>query len=254
MPGLSSSATSSKNQHRAETVNMDSAEVAKFDALASRWWDEEGDFKPLHDINPLRLDFIDARAGLSGKKVLDVGCGGGILSEAMARRGARVQGLDMGAAPLDVARLHAADQGLEIDYHQMSVEEMASQMPGTFDVITCMEMLEHVPDPASVVAACARLVKPGGHVFFSTINRTVTSYAFAIIGAERVLKLLPRGTHEHKRFIRPSELATYCRASTLKVQEETGLVYHPITQRYRLSPRDVKVNYIMHCQHGGVLS
>jgi 2-polyprenyl-6-hydroxyphenyl methylase / 3-demethylubiquinone-9 3-methyltransferase len=228
--------------------NVDAAEVAKFEALAGRWWDAEGEFKPLHDINPLRLDFIDARAGLTGKKVLDVGCGGGILSESMAHRGAKVTGIDLGEAPLAVARLHALESGLSIDYQHISVEAMAAQHPGSYDVVTCMEMLEHVPDPASVIHACSQLVRPGGYVFFSTLNRTAKSYAFAILGAEYVLKLLPRGTHSYAKFIRPSEMAAWSRHNGLEVREQTGLTYNPITRHYRLVPNDVSVNYMMYCR------
>lgn len=205
-------------------------------------------FKPLHDINPLRLDFIDARAGLAGKKVLDVGCGGGILSEAMARRGAKVTGIDLGEAPLGVARLHAEEQGVTIDYRNISVEALADEQAGQYDVVTCMEMLEHVPDPASVVRACAALVRQGGYVFFSTLNRTPKSYAFAILGAEYVLKLLPRGTHDYAKFIRPSEMASWNRNSGLEVREQIGLTYNPLTRRYRLTENDVSVNYMMYCR------
>ena len=228
--------------------NVDNAEVAKFEALASRWWDPQSEFKPLHDINPLRLDFIDARAGLAGKKVLDVGCGGGILSEAMARRGADVTGIDLGEAPLGVARLHAQEQGVAIEYRHVSVEALAEEQPGHYDVVTCMEMLEHVPDPASVVRACAALVRQGGHVFFSTLNRTPKSYAFAILGAEYVLKLLPRGTHDYAKFIRPSEMASWNRRNGLEVREQIGLTYNPITRYYRLTENDVSVNYMMYCR------
>lgn len=233
------------NPHHA---NVDRVEIAKFESLASQWWDQEGDFKPLHDINPLRLDFIDSRAGLAGKKVIDVGCGGGILSEAMAHRGATVTGVDMGEAPLAVARLHMAESGVAVDYRQASAEEMADAHPGEFDVVTCLEMLEHVPDPQAVVRACAALVKPGGHIFFSTINRNPKAYVFAILGAEYVLRLLPRGTHDYEKFIRPSELSAWCRATGLKVGEQTGLVYNPVTRHYRLNSRDVSVNYMMHCR------
>lgn len=227
--------------------NIDHAEIAKFEALASRWWDKESEFKPLHEINPLRLGFIDDRAGLAGKRVIDVGCGGGILSEAMAHRGADVTGIDMGEAPLSVARLHQQESGVQVNYRQASAEEMAHECPGEFDVVTCLEMLEHVPDPAAVVRACATLVKPGGHVFFSTINRNPKAYAFAVLGAEYVLGLLPRGTHEYRKFIRPSELSGWCRATGLRVREQSGLSYNPLTRHYRLSPRDVSVNYLMHC-------
>lgn len=228
--------------------NVDAAEVAKFEALASRWWDPQSEFKPLHEINPLRLDFIDARSGLAGKRVLDVGCGGGILSESMAHRGAIVTGIDLGEAPLGVARLHAEASGVEVDYRNISVEALAAELPGEFDVVTCMEMLEHVPDPSSVIRACSTLVRPGGYVFFSTLNRTPKSYAFAILGAEYVLKLLPRGTHDYAKFIRPSEMACWARESGLEVREQTGLTYSPLTRRYRLVAHDVSVNYMMYCR------
>ncbi|GHB09344.1 bifunctional 2-polyprenyl-6-hydroxyphenol methylase/3-demethylubiquinol 3-O-methyltransferase UbiG [Salinicola rhizosphaerae] len=226
--------------------NVDHAEIAKFDALASRWWDREGDFKPLHDINPLRLGFIDAQVPLAGKRVLDVGCGGGILSEAMAQRGADVTGIDLGEAPLSVARLHQLESGVDVDYQCISVEAMADQSPASFDVVTCLEMLEHVPDPGSVIRACAKLVKPGGHLFFSTINRNPKSYAFAILGAEYVLGLLPKGTHDYRKFIRPSELSAWCRACGLRLKHQTGLTYNPVTRHYRLSRHDVSVNYMVH--------
>ncbi|WP_416140672.1 bifunctional 2-polyprenyl-6-hydroxyphenol methylase/3-demethylubiquinol 3-O-methyltransferase UbiG [Halomonas sp. HK25] len=232
--------------------NVDPGEIAKFEALASRWWDPESEFKPLHEINPLRLDFIDARAGLAGKRVVDVGCGGGLLAEAMAHRGARVTGIDLGEAPLAVARLHAEASGVEVDYRRVSVEAMAGEMPGEFDVVTCLEMLEHVPDPASVVRACAALVRPGGQLFFSTLNRNPKAYALAILGAEYVLRLLPRGTHDYAKFIRPAELAAWCRAAGIEVQEQSGLVYNPLTRRYRLHPTDVSVNYLMHCRREAV--
>ncbi|WP_300270851.1 bifunctional 2-polyprenyl-6-hydroxyphenol methylase/3-demethylubiquinol 3-O-methyltransferase UbiG [Halomonas sp.] len=228
--------------------NVDPGEIAKFEALAGRWWDREGEFKPLHDINPLRLDFIDARAGLAERRVLDVGCGGGILAEGMAHRGAEVTGIDLGEAPLGVARLHAQESGLAIDYRRVSVETLAEQAPGSFDVVTCLEMLEHVPDPASVVRACARLVKPGGQVFFSTLNRNPKALALGVVAAEYLLRLVPRGTHDYKRFIRPAELAGWCRQADLAVREQSGLVYNPLTRRYRLHPTDVSVNYLMHCR------
>ncbi|MFO7648132.1 bifunctional 2-polyprenyl-6-hydroxyphenol methylase/3-demethylubiquinol 3-O-methyltransferase UbiG [Halomonas campaniensis] len=228
--------------------NVDPGEIAKFEALASRWWDPDSEFKPLHDINPLRLDFIDARAGLAGKRVVDVGCGGGLLAEAMAHRGAEVTGIDLGEAPLAVARLHAEESGVEVDYRHVSVEALAEEAPGRFDVVTCLEMLEHVPDPASVVRACAALAKPGGQVFFSTLNRNPKAYALAILGAEYLLRMLPRGTHDYAKFIRPAELAAWCREAGLEVREQNGLVYHPVTRRYRLSERDVSVNYLMHCR------
>ncbi|MDN3520884.1 bifunctional 2-polyprenyl-6-hydroxyphenol methylase/3-demethylubiquinol 3-O-methyltransferase UbiG [Halomonas ramblicola] len=228
--------------------NVDPGEIAKFEALAGRWWDPHGEFKPLHDINPLRLDFIDARTGLAGRRVLDVGCGGGILAEAMAHRGADVTGIDLGEAPLGVARLHAEESGVAVAYRRVSVEELAEEAPGEFDAVTCLEMLEHVPDPASVVRACATLVKPGGQVFFSTLNRNPKAYALAVLGAEYVLRLLPRGTHDYAKFIRPAELAGWCREAGLAVREQSGLTYNPLTRRYRLSPTDVSVNYLMHCR------
>ncbi|MCI0508954.1 3-demethylubiquinone-9 3-methyltransferase [Chromohalobacter marismortui] len=227
--------------------NVDHAEIAKFEALASRWWDPESEFKPLHQINPLRLNFIDEQANLAGKTAIDVGCGGGLLSEAMAHRGARVTGIDMGEAPLAVARLHQQESDVSVDYRQISAEEMAAQHPGEFDVVTCLEMLEHVPDPAAVVRACATLVKPGGHVFFSTINRNPKAYMFAILGAEYLLQLLPRGTHTYAKFIRPAELSAWCRDAGLRVSRQTGLTYNPMTKRYRLVANDVSVNYMMHC-------
>lgn len=227
------------------TQNVDRAEIAKFEALASRWWDMESEFKPLHDINPLRTNYIDSFAQLAGKTVLDVGCGGGILSEGMAQRGATVTGIDMGEAPLNVARLHALESGVSIDYRQLPVEQLAAEQPASFDVVTCLEMLEHVPDPASVIKACFDLVKPGGMVFFSTINRNPKAYAFAIIGAEYLLRLLPAGTHDYSKFIRPSELTRWCRAAGLDVTHMTGMVYNPLTKIYKLKDNDVSVNYLM---------
>ncbi len=227
--------------------NVDPNELRKFEELASRWWDPYSEFKPLHDINPLRLDYVDERVGLAGKKVLDVGCGGGILSESMAARGAEVTGIDMGEAPLSVARLHQLESGVKVDYRRITVEALAEEMPGAFDAVTCMEMLEHVPDPSSVVAACARLVKPGGKVFFSTLNRNPKSYLLAIIGAEYVLRLLPKGTHDFSKFIRPSELESWARAGGLRVSEIIGMSYNPLTQVYRLG-RDIDVNYLVACE------
>ena len=227
------------------TPNVDRAEIAKFEALASRWWDMESEFKPLHDINPLRTNYIDSFAQLAGKTVLDVGCGGGILSEGMAQRGATVTGIDMGEAPLNVARLHALESGVSIHYRQLPVEQLAAEQPSSFDVVTCMEMLEHVPDPASVIKACFDLVKPGGMVFFSTINRNPKAYAFAIIGAEYLLRLLPAGTHDYSKFIKPSELTRWCRAAGLDVTHMTGMVYNPLTKIYKLKDNDVSVNYLM---------
>lgn len=228
-------------------INVDHAEVSKFEQLASRWWDPNSEFKPLHQINPLRLDYIDARAALSGKAVLDVGCGGGILSESMAARGAHVTGIDMGEAPLEVARLHLLESGQEVEYRRIPVEELADEMPGQFDVVTCMEMLEHVPDPASVIAACAKLVRPGGQIFFSTLNRNPKSYLFAIVGAEYVLRMLPKGTHDFAKFIRPSELTRWAREAALETADITGLTYNPLTGIYKLDPRDVDVNYMVAC-------
>jgi|SRR5690554_1197216 len=227
------------------TINVDRNEIAKFEALASRWWDPNSEFKPLHDINPLRLNYIDERARLPGKKVLDVGCGGGILSEGMSHRGAHVTGIDMGEAPLSVAKLHSLESGVKVDYRRITVEELAAQEAGQYDVVTCMEMLEHVPSPDSVVAACARLLKPGGHAFFSTLNRNPKSFLFAIVGAEYVLQLLPKGTHEFKKFIRPSELAGWIRSAGLDFKDITGMTYNPITKRYKLGS-DVDVNYLVH--------
>jgi 2-polyprenyl-6-hydroxyphenyl methylase/3-demethylubiquinone-9 3-methyltransferase len=230
------------------TVNADPQELAKFGELAHRWWDTEGEFRPLHQINPLRLDWIDAQARLSGKTVLDVGCGGGILAEAMARRGADVLGIDLSIKPLRVAQLHAMESGIDhLSYREAAVETLAAELPGHFDAITCMEMLEHVPDPASVVAACAALVKPGGWVFFSTLNRNPKSWLMAVVGAEYVLKLLPKGTHEYQRFIRPSELTRWCRDAGLDAQGFKGMGYNPFTQRYRLTD-DTSVNYLLACR------
>jgi 2-polyprenyl-6-hydroxyphenyl methylase/3-demethylubiquinone-9 3-methyltransferase len=228
-------------------MNVDQQEIAKFEELAHRWWDPESEFKPLHQINPLRLDYIDRRARLAGKQVLDVGCCGGILSESMAQRGARVTGIDMGEAPLAVARLHQLESGVEVDYQRITAEALAEEKPETFDVVTCLEMLEHVPDPASIIQACARLVKPGGQVFFSTINRNPKSYVFAIIGAEYVLKLLPKGTHDFSKFIKPSELENWSRVAGLQSLELTGMSYNPFSRSYSLGP-DVTVNYLLHCQ------
>lgn len=227
-------------------ANVDHGEVRKFEELATRWWDPHSEFRPLHEINPLRLDYIDRIAGLKGKRVLDVGCGGGILSEAMRARGAEVTGIDMGEAPLEVARLHLLETGLEVDYQRITAEAMAQQHPAAFDVVTCMEMLEHVPDPTSVVKACFNLVRPGGHVFFATINRNPKSYLFAIIGAEYLLRLLPKGTHDFAKFIRPSELESWCRMAGLQAVDATGMTYNPLTRQYRLDARDLDVNYILY--------
>ena len=228
------------------TPNADPAELEKFSQLAHRWWDPGSEFKPLHDINPLRLAWIAARAPLSGRKALDVGCGGGILAEAMACGGAEVCGIDLSDEALKVAQLHLLESKLPVRYEAVSAEDLAGRDPGAFDIVTCMELLEHVPDPASTVAACARLLKPGGHAFFSTINRNPKSYLFAVIGAEYILKLLPRGTHDYMRFIKPSELAAACRANGLRVTEFTGMTYNPLAKRYSLGD-DCGVNYIVHC-------
>ncbi len=226
-------------------TNVDIAELNKFAELAHKWWDKTSEFKPLHDINPLRLNYIDQAIGLKGKNVLDVGCGGGILSESMAEKGAKVTGIDLGEKALKVAELHSLESGIEVNYQLISVETLAEQEPESFDVITCLEMLEHVPNPASVIAACAKLVKPQGHLFFSTINRNPKAYLFAVIGAEYVLNLLPRGTHDYEKFIKPSELASWARAEQLFLQGQIGMSYNPITQQYSLGA-DTSVNYLMH--------
>ncbi|WP_305406419.1 bifunctional 2-polyprenyl-6-hydroxyphenol methylase/3-demethylubiquinol 3-O-methyltransferase UbiG [Photobacterium leiognathi] len=229
-------------------LNVDPAEISKFEDMASRWWDLEGEFKPLHQINPLRLNYvIDHANGLFGKKVLDVGCGGGILAESMAIEGAEVTGLDMGKEPLTVARLHALETGTKLDYIQSTAEEHAEEHQAYYDVITCMEMLEHVPDPASIIAACAEMVKPGGHVFFSTLNRNIKSYLFAIVGAEHVMRLVPKGTHDHNKFIRPSELMAMIDKTALEDRHIIGLHYNPLTNSYSLGT-NVDVNYIVHTQ------
>lgn len=226
--------------------NFDPAELKKFGELAHRWWDPHGEFRPLHEINPLRLGWIREHAPLEGRDVLDVGCGGGILAEAMARSGARVTGIDLSDRPLKVAELHLHESGFSISYQKISAEELSEKNPQAFDIVTCMELLEHVPDPSSTVAACARLAKPGGRVFFSTINRNPKSYLFAVIGAEYVLKLLPKGTHDYARFIRPSELAHWCRDAALRPLEFKGLTYNPLTQQYRLG-ENCDVNYALCC-------
>ncbi|WP_305417444.1 bifunctional 2-polyprenyl-6-hydroxyphenol methylase/3-demethylubiquinol 3-O-methyltransferase UbiG [Photobacterium leiognathi] len=229
-------------------LNVDPAEISKFEDMASRWWDLEGEFKPLHQINPLRLNYvIDHANGLFGKKVLDVGCGGGILAESMAIEGAEVTGLDMGKEPLTAARLHALETGTKLDYIQSTAEEHAEEHQAYYDVITCMEMLEHVPDPASIIAACAKMVKPGGHVFFSTLNRNIKSYLFAIVGAEHVMRLVPKGTHDHNKFIRPSELMAMIDKTALEDRHIIGLHYNPLTNTYSLGT-NVDVNYIVHTQ------
>lgn len=226
--------------------NVDHQEIAKFEAVASRWWDLEGEFKPLHRINPLRLNYIQQRAdGVFGKKILDVGCGGGILAESMAREGADVTGLDMGAEPLQVARLHSLETGIKVTYVQETVEQHADDHTGLYDIVTCMEMLEHVPDPRSVVLACAKLVKPGGHVFFSTINRNNKAWLMAVIGAEYVLKMVPKGTHDVKKFIRPAELIGWINETPLRERNMIGLHYNPLTDKFKLAP-NVDVNYMVH--------
>lgn len=232
----------------ANTQNVDPNEIRKFEELASRWWDKHSEFKPLHDINPLRANWIDNLAPVAEKKVLDVGCGGGILAEALAQRGAQVTGIDMGDAPLGVAKLHQLESGLSIDYQKSTAEDFAKTHENSFDTVTCLEMLEHVPDPSSVVRACAKMVKPGGHVFFSTINRNPKAFLFAIIGAEYVLRLLPRGTHEYAKFIRPSELANWSREAELQVNQMTGLLFNPLTKKYKLSDSDMDVNYMISTQ------
>jgi 2-polyprenyl-6-hydroxyphenyl methylase/3-demethylubiquinone-9 3-methyltransferase len=230
------------------TLNADPQELAKFSELAHRWWDPNSEFRPLHQINPLRLDWIDGLARLRGKSVVDIGCGGGILAESMARRGAQVLGIDLATKPLRVAQLHAMEAGVEgLQYREVAAEALAGEMPAAFDVVTCMEMLEHVPEPASVIEACSQLVKPGGWVFFSTINRNPKSFLFAIVGAEHVLKLLPKGTHEYARFIRPSELAQWCRQAGLVLEQTRGMEYNPLTQRYWLSG-NTSVNYLFACR------
>jgi 2-polyprenyl-6-hydroxyphenyl methylase/3-demethylubiquinone-9 3-methyltransferase len=229
-------------------VNADPQELAKFSDLAHRWWDPDSEFRPLHQINPLRLGWIERQVSLAGRRVVDVGCGGGILAESMARRGADVLGIDLSSKALKVAQLHALETGCErIDYREVAVEALTAERPAAFDVVTCMEMLEHVPDPASAVRSCAQLVRPGGWVFFSTINRNPKAFLFAIVGAEYVLELLPKGTHEYARFIRPCELAQWCRDAQLDAADECGIEYNPLTRVYRLS-RDTSVNYIVACR------
>jgi len=228
-------------------VNVDPAEIQKFSALAHRWWDPRSEFKPLHEINPLRVDYIDTQVPLSGKTVLDVGCGGGILSEGMAARGATVTGIDLADKPLKVAQLHLLESGRKVEYRQISAEDIALERPRHYDIVTCLEVLEHVPDPASIVRACVETLRPGGHAFFATLNRNPKSFLFAIIGAEYVLRLLPRGTHEYAKFIKPSELAGTCRNAGLVVEDIIGMTYNPFTQVYALG-RDTDVNYIVHAR------
>lgn len=231
-----------------DSQNVDQVEIQKFSDLASRWWDLNGEFKPLHQINPLRTDYINQHTlGLANKLVLDVGCGGGILTESMAKHGANVTGIDMGEAPLEIAKLHGLESSLSVDYQHTTAEEFAAKHPTKYDVVTCMEMLEHVPDPSSVVQACAQLVKPGGHVFFSTLNRNIKSYLMAILGAEYILGLVPKGTHQHDKFIKPSELMGWIDNTPLKIKRTIGLHLNPITQEYYLSQQNIDVNYIVHC-------
>jgi len=225
--------------------NVDPTEIDKFSALAARWWDKDSEFKPLHELNPIRLDYINNIVEIADKDVLDVGCGGGILSESMAHLGARVTGIDMAEASLEVAKLHLLESGEDVEYIQVPVEKLAEEKPASFDVVTCMEMLEHVPDPASIIQACATLVRPGGHVFFSTINRNPKSYLLAIVGAEYLLRLLPKGTHEYGKFIRPSELSLWARQADLNVEDIIGITYNPLTQVYKLNADDVDVNYLV---------
>jgi 2-polyprenyl-6-hydroxyphenyl methylase/3-demethylubiquinone-9 3-methyltransferase len=227
----------------ATTNNVDADEIEKFERLASRWWDPNSEFKPLHDINPLRLDYIDRLAPLKDRRIIDIGCGGGLLTEAMALRGANVIGIDMGKAPLTIARLHQHESGLDIDYRQTTAEQMAAEQGGSFDSVTCLEMLEHVPDPAGVIAACAQLIKDDGFIFLSTINRNPKAYLFAVIGAEYLLRLLPRGTHDYTKFIRPSEMERWARAAGLQLVDLSGMSYNPLTQEYKLG-NDVSVNYL----------
>lgn len=233
------------------SVNVDAAELEKFGELAHKWWDKSSEFKPLHDINPLRLGYIDEAISLEGKKVLDVGCGGGILAESMAEKGADVTGIDLGEKALKVAQLHSLESGVKVDYRLIAAEELAKQEAGQYDVVTCLEMLEHVPDPASIVQACSNLVRPEGHVFFSTINRNPKAYAFAVLGAEYILNMLPKGTHDYAKFIKPSELSAWARSVGLDLIDQAGMSYNPLTQHYWLNS-DVSVNYLVHMQKGAV--
>lgn len=235
-------------QHSDHHANVDPGEIGKFEELAARWWDPLSELKTLHDINPLRLDYIERTAKLAGQEVLDVGCGGGLLAEGMATRGATVLGIDMGEMPLRVAELHTLESGVAVDYRRSTAEALAAERPASFDAVTCMELLEHVPDPASVVAACARLVRPGGKVFFSSLNRNPKAYLLAILGAEYLLGMLPKGTHDYSRFIRPAELDRWVRTAGLRTSDMTGLVYNPLTRTYRLDPTDVDVNYLVTCE------
>jgi 2-polyprenyl-6-hydroxyphenyl methylase/3-demethylubiquinone-9 3-methyltransferase len=234
-----------------KALNVDDAEIAKFEALAARWWDAQGEFRPLHEINPLRANWIDQHSPVHGRRLVDVGCGGGILAEAMALRGAAVTGIDMGEAPLSVARLHRLESGVEVDYRRCTAEELAAEQPAQYDIVCCLEMLEHVPDPGSVIRACAALARPGGTLYFSTINRNPKAFLFAIVGAEHILRLLPAGTHDYAKFIRPSELAQWLRDADLQLDGMTGLTYNPLTRRYRLVDSDVSVNYMLRASKAG---
>jgi 2-polyprenyl-6-hydroxyphenyl methylase/3-demethylubiquinone-9 3-methyltransferase len=229
-----------------QTNNVDAAEIAKFEKMAQRWWDKSGDFKPLHEINPLRANFIDLHSPVAEKHIIDIGCGGGILSEALAQRGATVTGIDMGETPLAVAQLHALESKLNIEYLHSTAEQMAAQRPAQYDIVTCLEMLEHVPDPSSVIKACATLCKPGGHLYFATINRNPKSYLFAILGAEHIMRMLPKGTHDYEKLIKPSELYGWLRQADLQLRHSTGMTYNPITQQYRLNNNNMDVNYLLH--------
>lgn len=226
-------------------ANLDSKEIAKFDAIAARWWDPEGEFRPLHAINPLRLDYVDSRAPLKGRRALDIGCGGGLMAEGMAGRGAKVTGIDLSEGAIKVAKLHLKESGRQVDYRLVSAEALVAEMPGAFDLVTCLEMLEHVPDPASIIAACSTLLRPGGQVIFSTLNRNPKAFALAILGGEYLLRLIPAGTHEYAKFIRPSELEAWARAAGLQHRHSTGMHYNPLTRHYRLGP-GLDVNYFMH--------
>ncbi len=226
--------------------NVDPSEIAKFEALAHRWWDTSSEFKPLHQINPLRANFIDQLSPVAEKKIIDIGCGGGILSEALTQRGGKVTGIDMGDAPLGVAELHALENNLDIEYKKITAEEIAAERPGQYDVVTCLEMLEHVPDPAAIVQACADLCKPSGHLYFATINRNPKSYLFAILGAEHILGLLPKGTHDYDKLIKPSELHRWIRESNLLLNDSTGMTYNPFSKSYKLNPTNLDVNYLLH--------
>jgi 2-polyprenyl-6-hydroxyphenyl methylase/3-demethylubiquinone-9 3-methyltransferase len=242
---INNTTNSTTNNSTPISGNVDAKEIAKFEEMARKWWDKESEFKPLHEINPLRLSYIAGKVDLAGQRVLDVGCGGGILSESMAQAGALVTGIDMGAAPLKVAKLHQHESNLKIDYQQTTIEDLSDSEVEQYDVITCLEMLEHVPDPASVISACKKLLKPDGHLFLSTINRNPKSYLFAVIGAEYVLNILPRGTHDYAKFIKPAEMSHWLRESDLTLMDITGMTYNPVTNIYRLSA-DVDVNYLAH--------